>query len=156
MPKHASRMARFRPSHRGNRMLQRKGGPPMKVVKSGKSGKSRNKPLTLPDLHHHLPPCHGHEGGRHYHPVPDLCLSLHWMQLSLLFSVSLWFLIVRVPKLRSLQPRSYDHFVFTHSTCVASRYFKHKPTFLSGLAFGKSLSGCGDGVGGCKVQTLMT
>ena len=53
-------------------------------------------------------PALGHERRapvlKHHPPVLGLCLRLHWMQPSLLFSVSLFFLLVRVAlKLRSLR-----------------------------------------------------
>ena len=80
----------------------------------------------------------GHERGgpvpKHHPPVLGLCLSLHWMQPSLLFSVSLLFLLVRVAlpmKLQSLRyhtPRLCRIAVFSIQTIVLSRVTSLKGT----------------------------
>ena len=60
----------------------------------------------------------------HRLPVMGLCLRPKWLQLSLLFSLSLLFLLMRVAlKLRSLRLNT--------PPCVASRYSEYKPTSLS-------------------------
>ena len=89
-------------------------------------------------------PALGHERSdpvlKHHLPGLGLCLSLHWMQPSLLFSVSLFFLPVRVSlKLRSLHihpPRLCRFAVFLMQTNVLSsrRSLRCHPPRLSRIA----------------------
>ena len=93
---------------------------------------------------------------RHQHPVLGLCLSLHRMQLSLPFSVFVFFLRVRVAlKLRSLRlPSSFvSHRGISIQTNVLSRregkafFHDHVDLYLPSHAgerhVSKSLAGCG-------------
>ena len=105
-------------------------------------------------------PALGHEQcapvHRHQHPVLGLCLSLHRMQLSLPFSVFVFFLRVRVAlKLRSLRlPSSFmSHRGISIQTNVLSRregkafFHDHVDLYLPSHAgerhVSKSLAGCG-------------
>ena len=91
-----------------------------------KKGKERMHPSLSPIKHRpdrSRRPGAGRPRAKHHPPVLGVCLSLHWMQPSLLLSVSLFFLLVRVVlKLRSLcihPPRLCRIAVFQYKPTLA-------------------------------------